>query len=202
MKIEKIEKYKGQTFGVYFEDGEPIFINQKIIGEFHLKEGMNVPSGAVEEIVRANDLRRARERALYLLDVREYSYAGLFKKLEANYDEDICFEVLNRLCEAGLVNDRRYAEQLGEYYVLTKKYGRYRAAGEMYKKGIPRELIDEVLDGYEDDSAERLYYLVEEKYARYLTDDKGVAKVKNALARRGFSYDDINAVIREFTEDM
>lgn len=201
MKIEKIEKYKGKTYGVYFEDLEPIFVNSEIVSEYHLKAGTDIPESAICEVVRANDLRRARERALYLLDSREYSYIGLFKKLEANYDEDICYEVLNHLCELGLVNDRRYAERLGEYYIMTKGFGRYRACQEMYRKGISKELANEVLERYEDDSLTRLYELVKVKYERYMEDEKGINKVKNALLRKGFSYEDINIVIKAVLEE-
>lgn len=201
MKIEKIEKYKGKTYGVYFDDAEPIFINSEIVSEYHLKAGTEMPESALAEVVRANDLRRARERALYLLDLREYSYIELFKKLEVNYDEDICYEVLNRLCELGLVDDRRYAERLGEYYITTKGFGIYRASQEMYRKGISKELISEVLEQYEDDTAVRLYELVKAKYERYMTDEKGVNKVKNSLMRRGFSYEDINIVIKTILEE-
>lgn len=201
MKIEKIEKYKGKTYGVYFEGAEPIFINSEIVSEYHLKAGTEIPESALAEVVRANDLRRARERALYLLDSREYSYIELFKKLEVNYDEDICYEVLNRLCELGLVDDRRYAERLAEYYTMTKGFGTYRASQEMYRKGISKELSDEVLEQYEDDTAVRLYEIVKAKYERYMTDEKGINKVKNALIRRGFSYEDINIVIKTILEE-
>lgn len=201
MKIEKIEKYKGKTYGIYFKNAEPIFINSEIISEYHLRAGTEIPESALAEVVRANDLRRARERAMYLLDAREYSYIGLFKKLEANYDEDICYEVLNRLCELGLVNDRRYAEHLGEYYIITKGFGNYRASQEMYRKGISKELINEVLERYQDDSTLRLYELVKAKYERYMEDEKGIQKVRNALIRKGFSYEDINIVIRAVLEE-
>lgn len=196
MKITKIEKFKGKTLGVYFEEEEPVFVNSEIVAEFHLKEGMNIPESAVEQIVKANDTRRARERALYLLDARDYSYTELFKKLEVNYDEDICYEVLNSLAELGVVDDRRYAQRLGEYLIEKKRFGRYRAAMEMKRRGLSKDLISEILDKYDEDSVVRLYELVKEKYEQYLTDQKGVNRVKNALVRKGFSYDDINAVIK------
>ena len=196
MKITKIEKFKGKTLGVYFEEEEPVFVNSEIVAEFHLKEGMNIPESAVEQIVKANDTRRARERALYLLDARDYSYTELFKKLEVNYDEDICYEVLNSLAELGVVDDRRYAQRLGEYLIEKKRFGRYRAAIEMKRRGLSKDLISETLDKYDEDSVVRLYELVKEKYEQYLTDQKGVNRVKNALVRKGFSYDDINAVIK------
>ena len=156
MKITKIEKFKGKTLGVYFEEEEPVFVNSEIVAEFHLKEGMNIPESAVEQIVKANDTRRARERALYLLDARDYSYTELFKKLEVNYDEDICYEVLNSLAELGVVDDRRYAQRLGEYLIEKKRFGRYRAAMEMKRRGLSKDLISETLDKYDEDSVVRL----------------------------------------------
>ena len=85
MRITEISAYKGSTISVIFDTDERIYINEKILAEYHLKEGMNVPAEAVEEMVSANGYRRARERALYLLDVRDYGFVELYQKLEKNY---------------------------------------------------------------------------------------------------------------------
>lgn len=129
MKITSIEQFKGKTLKVSFESGEPIFINSDIAAEYHLQKDIDIPQGGIDDIVRANDTRRAKERALYLLDNRDYSYAELFKKLAENYDEDICYEVLNRLAEIGCIDDRRYARYLAEKLCTVKstaisKHGR------------------------------------------------------------------------------
>ena len=75
---------------------------------------------------------------------------------------------------------------------------------EMKRTGIAEEFIDEALEPYADDesSLERLEKLVEKKYERYLTDEKGVRKVKSALARAGYSYDEINAVLDMYDLDF
>ena len=88
MKITSIEPFRGKTLKISFESGEPIFINSNIAAEYHLEKDIDIPQSGVEDIVRANDTRRAKERALYLLDNRDYSYAELFKKLAENYDEE------------------------------------------------------------------------------------------------------------------
>ena len=63
-------------------------------------------------------------------------------------------------------------------------------------KGFQRSLIDEVLSGYEDTVHRAIWRkLIEKKYLRKLEDEDGVKKVKNALARQGYSYSDINAVL-------
>ncbi len=199
MKITSIEPFRGKTLKISFESGEPIFINSNIAAEYHLEKDIDIPQSGVEDIVRANDTRRAKERALYLLDNRDYSYAELFKKLAENYDEDICYEVLNRLAEIGCIDDRRYARYLAEKLCTVKKYGYFKAREEMRLKGLSRDIIEEALADYSEGSSERLLELIDKKYARYLTDEKGVKKVKAALARLGYSFADINAAISEYT---
>lgn len=182
---------------VIFDDGERIYIHEKILSEYHLKEGINVPQEAVEEIVAANDYRRARERALYLLDVRDYSFVELYQKLEKNYDEDICIKVCKNMAELRLINDRRYAEFLARQLFEVKRVGMFKAKQEMKRRGLSDKIIEEVTEPYadEEESFSRLEELVERKYERYLTDEKGVKKVKNALLRQGYRYSEINAVL-------
>lgn len=78
MKILSVEKYKGSTWRIDFENLEPAFLNSEIISKYNLRAGAEIPGDAWEEIVYSNDLRRARERAMYLLDYRDYSYSDPF----------------------------------------------------------------------------------------------------------------------------
>lgn len=204
MIITEISKYKGSTMCVIFDDGERIYIHEKILAEYHLKEGINVPQEAVEEIIAANDYRRARERALYLLDVRDYSFVELYQKLEKNYDEDICIKVCKNMAELRLINDRRYAESLARQLFEVKRVGMFKAKQELKRRGLSDKIIEEVTEPYadEEESFSRLEELVERKYERYLTDEKGVKKVKNALLRQGYRYSEINAVLDLYDLDF
>ena len=200
--IDSLEKYKGNTFMVELSDGETIFLNIETVMKFNLRKGIDIPDEAVLEIKHTDQLRKARERALYLLDYRDYCFVELYKKLEANYDEEVCLEVLNWLCENGLVNDRRYATRLGEKLVVTKGFGYYRAKQEMLMKGLDRELVEEVLSEYEEDTLSRLEELVEKKYAHKIVDEKSLNRVKNALVRQGYTYSDVNAVFSLYEFDF
>ena len=189
---------------VVFDDDRRIYVHSKIIAEYHLKEGMNVPDAAVEEMVEANDFRRARERALYLLDVRDYSFMEMYEKLTKNYSEEISLRVCKGLAEVRLIDDRRYAEARARELFEVKRVGVYKARQELKRRGIPESIIEDVVEGYadEEDSLARLEELVEKKYERYLTDEKGVKRVKNALLRQGYSYSEINAVLDLYDLDF
>ncbi len=200
--IDTLEKYKGKTWTVELSDGETFYINEDTVFDFSLKKGQEITEERLEEVKTADLFRKARERALYLLDYRDYSFTELYKKLEGTYTEEISLEVMRRLAESGLINDRRYAETLARKYMVTKKFGYYRARQEMIMKGLDRDIVEQALLVYEDDTLERLEELVESKYARKITDRKSLEKVKNALVRQGYSYSDINAVLSEYeTED-
>ena len=202
-RITEISRYKGSTLRIDFEQGEPAFINAQVAADKGLKAGMTLSDEEWEDVVYANDFRRARERALYLLDYKDYSYILMFRKLSENYPEQICYEVCDRLAELGMINDRRYAQSLARRYIEVKGWGYYRAAQQMKLAGLSRELIDEALKPYLDTESvrERLRGLIEKKYLRRLEDEDGVKKVKNALVRQGYSYGDINAVLTELSEE-
>lgn len=200
--IESVEKYKGNTYCITFCDEQKEYINADIVCEYHLSGNMDIPDEAWDDIIYSNKLRTARERALYLLDYKDYSYTELFKKLEQNYPEQICFDVMSRLIEIGAINDRRYAHNFARHLVETKRFGYYRCVQEMRLKGLDRSFIDEALEPYKEASVERLCELIESKYARKITDRRSMDKVKNALVRLGYSYSDIKCAFDEFEFEL
>jgi regulatory protein len=202
--LEKVEKYKGRTMQLTFSEGEPAFINADTVQKYGLRGGIDIPESAWEEIVHADTYRRARERAMYLLDYRDYSYVELVKKLMNNYEEDICFEVADNLAELGFINDERYAETLARRQFEVKLFGAYRVKMYLREKGIPAAVIEEALEPYEDEAAERAAELVKRRYMKYYDpDDRALMqKLKNALARQGYSYGEIKEAIELLAEEF
>ena len=201
MKITGIEKYKGSTYKVEFEQQEPCYLNIEIINKFNLKAGIDLPLSAWEQVKEESDFRRARERALYLLDYKDYSYVAMFKKLRQNYNEVLCYRVMQKLVDLGVINDRRYAQGLARHYMEVKLFGRRRAFQEMRLKGLTKEVIDLALEEYEQGTGERLRRLIEKKHLRYMTDEKGINRAKNSLIRYGYDYGDIKEALREIQID-
>lgn len=209
MIILDISPFKGSMMCVELTGGAlrenmKIYVRGDILSRSGFVRGMEISEEQADRLIYENDLHRARERALYLMESRDHSYSELFDKLQKNYSEEICFKVCDSLAGAGVINDRRYAERLCRRLFETKGLGHYRVRQEMRMKGLPDEIIVEVMEEFEDgdDTLSRLEELVERSFERYLTDRKGVNKVKNALARRGYSYEDINAVLELYDLDF
>jgi regulatory protein len=194
MLIDAVTKYKGSTYEVALDTGGRVYLHQEVVLRYGLSAGGTLSEERLSELIRADTLRKARERALYLLDYRDYCYVELYERLEPNYPQDVCLEVLSRLVELGALDDARYAKNLAERLILGKHYGSYRAVRELRAKGIDPDLAESVVAEYEDSEPERLRELVQSKYARQLSDPKGVARVRNALVRLGYSYEDVRLV--------
>ena len=185
------------------EEGEPVFMNADIIAQYNLKAGMTVPAAALEEMAAADTARKARERALYLLDFRDYSYAEMVKKLTETYGEDLAFDVADELAAKGLINDRRYAGVLARRLCEGKLLGYFRAKPYMREKGLPAALIERALAEYTDSAPERAAQLARKKYMRYFDpeDRDLLRKLKAALVRSGYSFSEASAAIDILTEE-
>ena len=201
LKITSVGKYKGSTYMIEFENAETEFLNVDTVRQFNLKAGVSLPLSAWEQIKAEEEYRKAKERALYLLDYKDYSYVELFHKLEKNYSEETCYRVMDKMVELGTINDRRYAAGLARHYIEVKKFGRYKAYQQMKLKGLTKEVIDEALDQYEDSTYDRLKALAEKKFDKYIDADNGITKLKNYLVRQGYSYDIVKEVVNEITEN-
>lgn len=200
MRITSVEKYKGSMYNVYVDGEYFATFHIETILQQKIKENAEFDIQELENIKVISDTRRARERALHLLEYRSHSKKELYDKLKKNYDEDICESVIERLCDAGLLDDYAYALRMVEI-CLSKSYGKIRINAELKKRGIGSQTINDVLEEFDFDSNEELISLIERKYARYLGDEKGVNKVKNALMRMGYTYSQIKEAINAFTDE-
>lgn len=204
MRITSIRQYKGTTYEVALDEGRKFYLHADIIADFGLCSGMELDRTELRKIIYASNFRRAFQYALHLLDYRDYSYKEMFRKLEKTYkNEDLCYAVMEKLVKLGVINDARYAERLARRLVETKRYGLRRAKQEILAKGIDVYTAEDALASYEDCAMENLAYLLERKYSRLLTDEidrKSIEKVKSALVRYGYGFDDINRAVKDFFE--
>ncbi len=201
--MEKILEIRRERsfFSVVTETGT-YEISGELLRQHHLAEGMQADAQLLEELHCTSRKKRAYQRALYLLDGQDYSYSMLYRKLMQTYrDKDLCIQVLQKLLDAGSIDDRRYAQHLTESLITRKKYGVYRVRQELYRRGIPKDIAEEALEGWEDAQEENIGEVLARKYGRYLTDPydrKARDKVTAGMIRLGYSYKGIKNAIEEY----
>ena len=140
----------------------------------------------------------AKQRALWLLDKRDYSRAELLKKLtEKGYAEETAAAAVDRLAELGFVDDARYAPIVVRHYA-AKGYGARRVQTELQRRGIPKELWDAAMEEMpsQDESVDKL--LRSRMRGAESTDRAALKRAADALLRRGYAWDEINAAVERY----
>ena len=202
MKIQSVEKYKGNTYCIILENGKHLYINEKIVFEFGLKAGKEYSSEELSKALDTDMRRKAKERALYLLSYRDHSYIELLEKLEKTYIEEIAYDICDKMVDLGFINDQKYANRLAKQMWETKRFGIRKIRFDLKQKGFSEDIIEEALTEIsEEDATQKICELIDKKYARYLDDEKGVRKVTNALVRLGHNYSDIKEAINLYLEE-
>ena len=146
-------------------------------------------------------LKQLRTKALDLLTRRDHSEKELEDKLRSRGGrEDDVAQLLLNLRDIGLLDDRRYARS----FLLSrsgKAWGRQRFRQELIARGIPAEMVAEVLlEAQEDDGfdpSRKLSSLVE----RALSRGRDPQKIIASLLRRGFAYPEIREALAEYTRE-
>ncbi len=167
--------------------------------------GDEIDDGDLVAFKEAAGSRLAFNSAMFSLDMRDHSEREIRQKLSRKYDENSVDTAVEKLIDLGFVNDRRYAELLTRELFERKRYGKNRVRSELYRKGIASEIVNEVLEEYENenepDNVQTIVDIIEKKYYNKLIDEKSRQKVVAALVRLGYSFSDIRQAMREFTSD-
>ena len=167
--------------------------------------GDEIDDGDLAAFKEAAGSRLAFNSAMFSLDLRDHSERELRTKLSRKYDENSVKTAMEKLIDLGLVNDRRYAEFLVRELYERKKYGRNRVKNELYRRGIDSEIINEVIEEYENeseqDNIQTIVDIIRKKYYNKLIDEKSRQKVVAALVRLGYSFSDIRQAMSEFSSD-
>lgn len=205
MKVTSVSRYKGTTYEVEIDESRKLYLHIDIITDFSVRTGMELERDELRKIVYASNFRRAYQRALYLLDYRDYSAKEMTEKLVKTYkSEALCGAVLKKLQDNGFIDDERYAERMARKLVESRKFGYRRAKREIMQKGIDQFTAEDALAEYEEAFEENLTELLQTKHSRYLTDStdrKSIEKVKSALVRYGYDFSEINRAVKEYFEN-
>ena len=178
-----------------FLDGEAaVKLDAQVFLQSGLKPGDQVSDQELFELIQASDARRAQEKALYLLEYRNYSKRELTEKIARTAaSREAAQAAAGRMEELGLIDDRRFGEDYARELFSRKGYGARRAAQELRRKGLDQELVQELVEKYgsPEQSGENIRRVLEKKYPGWRADEKVRRRAFAALQRLGYSYQEV-----------
>lgn len=197
MQIQKKNKNRANVY----IDGEFAFALEMLtVMKLNLKIGADVSLERLTEAVKDSEQTVCFEKAINYLSrglktckqMREYLVGK-------GYDTQVVNYVIDKLLDYKYINDDYYAKAYVEQNLSTK--GERRLKQELAQKGIPQAVIDKhcvVQTDVATDNAERLA----EKYMRSKPCDlKTLQKLQRYLLSRGYDFDTVNTVARNYKPD-
>lgn len=193
----KVQKKNPNRVSIYLDE-EFAFGVSRIVAAW-LRVGQELSEEKIAELQDQETKEAAMQRALLLLSYRPHSEAEIRQKMKkGGFDPDVITKVLDRLRELGLVRDQSFAREWVENRSALRPRSRRMLAYELRQKGVAQEIIDQALETTSED--EDLAFQAATKYAHKLEGKEWqefYRRLMSFLARRGFSYEIANAVVRQ-----
>lgn len=188
-------KITGMKQGVKNPERVNIFVDGKFsfsldvsqVVDFKLKVGRELNEEELAEFRKASEFGKLYQRALEKALTRPHSkkeiHDYLSKKVyEKGLDKKYIDEIIEKLENKKYLDDKKFAEFYVENRFVKKGISKKRLRLELMKKGVLKDIIDEVLDGRNEE--EEIEKMILKKRAKY--DDE---KLVQYLYRQGFSYE-------------
>lgn len=196
--------------GVRNPDRVNVYVNSKFafsldisqVVDFGIKIGREISEEELEEFKKASEFGKLYQRTLEWVltrprsekECRDYLYKKIFeKKLDKNYID----RIIAKLAEKNYLNDARFAEYYVENRFVKKGVSLKRLKMELMKKGVSKEIIEEVLADTDRNDTEELKKMILKKRSKYPDDEK----LTQYLCRQGFQYDLVREMIQSFGTD-
>ncbi|MCI8949257.1 MAG: regulatory protein RecX [Lachnospiraceae bacterium] len=183
---------------VLFDQDLALVLYPEDIRKFSIREGRELTEEDYERLLNQVLKPRAKERVLKTLMVSDKTEKHLRKLLQREgYPKEAVEASISMALSYRYIDDSAYAARYLES--CGKKKSRRQLMWDMQKKGFSNELVQELLREHPVDEKEQIRSLLEKKgyCPGEKLDQKTYGKFAGMLARKGYSYEAVSAVLKE-----
>lgn len=192
----EVQKRNKERVNVFL-DGEFAF-GLPLSEAMHLRRGQELSEEEIERLKALDAYSRARDMALRYLASRPRSVDEVRRYLQRKGFADTTIgQVIERLREWGYLDDEAFARFWVENRERFRPRGLIALRQELRQKGIAGEIIERVLAEVHPEASARAALASRMRRWQHLDWRTFRKKAGDFLARRGFSYDIIDDVVRE-----
>ena len=120
-KLTQIKETKRGRLALFL-DGEFVFsLDEDTFATAHLHEGDELEPWQVEQLRKQSDTRRALDKAMDYLSLRDYAAGELYQKLCRKFDAHSAAWAVARAGELGLLNDEGFARRRAAELLRKRK---------------------------------------------------------------------------------
>ena len=181
-RLTQIKETKKGRLALFF-DGEFAFsLDENTFADAGLHQDDDLEEWQIEELRKKSETRRALDKAMDYLALRDHAAGELYQKLCRKFDAHSAAYAVARAGELGLLNDSSFARRRAAE-LLRKRKSRREILNDLSAKGIDRDTAADVV-------------------AELLRKRKSRREILNDLSAKGIDRDTAAEVVEElFAED-
>lgn len=198
MKITRVELQKNDNtrFSLFSGDEYIMSVSAENLAKYGYGE-FEISDEELEELKDKEDIQRAYKRAFRYSsrslksskEVRDYLY-------KHKISTDLHDEIINKLEDLALIDDKRYLEIYLEEKFNFSLDGSIKIKNKLYQKGFKSSDVDPFLPDFKEKEYENLGKLIEKRIKSRKNEDKN--KLIRYLLSKGYEYSMINDVIGDY----
>jgi regulatory protein len=195
-QVKRADRYSLYVEGKYaFSLSESVLLDSKLAGGQEIDEAQLADYKKLSQDDKAygNALRYSAMRPHSTWEMQQY-----FRRKAI--EEPVAERIIERLTRIGLVDDLAFARSWVASRHLLKDVSNRRLLMELRQKQVPSTIIEQVLSEDEVDERQSLRELIIKKRSQLKYRDDPT-KLMQYLARQGFGYDDIKAMLLAIDEE-
>ncbi|MDD3360460.1 MAG: regulatory protein RecX [Hespellia sp.] len=203
MVVTKIEPVQKTRFKVYIEEQFAFALYKGELSRYRIKEGCEIEESVFQKIKTEIVVKRAKLRAMHLLNDMDYTESGLRQKLKQGLCTDDVIDIaMDYVKSFGYIDDYRYAV----HFIDRKKESKSRKEiyASLVRKGVPAQQIEQAMEESYDSNGEKeaiRALIAKKRFDFHTADPAQIQKMYAYLARKGFRYDDIRQVVQYYDEN-
>lgn len=199
----KVQEKRKDRFSIFL-DGEFAFgVHQDVLLKAGIAQGDALTEERIAAIRQLEQQRAAKEKAFRLLAARPRSKKELFDRLkQAGFGESDINWVLRECIRLKLLNDSEFAVLFAKNRMMTKPCSSFLLRQELSQKGISEADISfAIQEAYKETSEYAVAREVATKNKKkqlQLDADKAKKRVADFLLRRGFFWDMVHEILKDW----
>ena len=190
--VKEIEAVGKGRYRVKFDTGVTCLLYRKEMSSFSIEKGKEITTQQYQELLEEVVGKRAKKRALHLLEQMDRTEKQLRDKLLANEYPQSCIDgAIAYVKGFHYLDDSRYASNYVRF--SQEKMSRVQMKQKLMQKGIASSVIaDAIEEAYVADEMEQIMALLRKrKFVPEKADEKEFQRTYQYVMRRGFKSSDI-----------
>ena len=196
------QKNNNERYNLYLDEKYAFSVDEAVLIKYQLSKGKVMEAFTLDEIVFDDEVRKAYNKAINFLSYRMRSEHEVKQKLKmSEFGEAVILEAVRKLYEHGFLNDESFTKALVNTQKKNSKKGPTAIRQELKKKGIEKDLQEEVLATYTEDEQLNIARTLTEKIINQnseKTPRQIKQKVQDSLQRKGYNFSIISQAIDTF----